>query len=259
LPSVFDPNTIVGFSTTAARRFQHYPLSTIHCPLSTAHYLLVLDRTIAIGDIHGYRRSLSALLDAIDPRANDTIVTLGDYVDRGPNSRGVIDRLILLKGQCRLVPLLGNHDEMMLNICRGKTELMGNWLVFGGDSTLASYGKVPEGVPWEHIEFLESCRDWYETDEHFLAHGNYYSNLPLDSQPWELLRWESLHERQPFAHRSGKTAIIGHTAQKNGQVLDLGYLKCIDTWVYGDGRLTALELDSGRIWQADKGGKVSGR
>ena len=214
-------------------------------------------RTIAIGDIHGYTAALNALLGAIDPRPDDTFVMLGDYVDRGPDSRGVIDRLIALQERCRLVPLLGNHDELLLGVCQGKTELMGEWLIFGGDATLTSYdGRVPDGVPPEHIEFLKSCGDWYETQQHFLIHGNYYSNLPLESQPWDLLRWESLRERQPFAHCSGKTAIVGHTAQKDGEVLDLGYLKCIDTWVYGDGWLTAMELDTGRLWQANKDGEM---
>ena len=214
-------------------------------------------RTIAIGDIHGYTAALDALLGAIDPRPEDTIVTLGDYVDRGPDSRGVIERLIALSKQCRLVPLLGNHDELMLEVCHGNSEVMGTWLIFGGDTTLASYdGRIPEAVPPEHVKFLEACGDWHETDEHFLVHGNYYSNLPFDCQPWDSLRWESLRERQPFAHGSGKTAIVGHTAQKNGEVLDLGYLKCIDTWVYGEGRLTAVELETGRVWQADKEGKM---
>jgi serine/threonine protein phosphatase 1 len=215
------------------------------------------ERTIAIGDIHGYPLALDALLETIGPSSSDTIVPLGDYVDRGPDSRQVLDVLIALKENCTLIPLLGNHDEMFLDMCRGNTKQMGNWLLFGGDATYASYdGSVPDGVPESHVEFLQSCRDWYETDEHFFVHGNYYSNLPLVHQPWELLRWESLRERQPFAHRSGKTAVVGHTSQKNCEVLDLGYLKCIDTWIYGPGWLTALDVDSGQLWQANKKGRL---
>ncbi len=71
-------------------------------------------RTIAIGDIHGCSLALEALLDAIQPRPDDVIVTLGDYVNRGPDSRGVLDRLIELERRCKLVPILGNHDEMLL-------------------------------------------------------------------------------------------------------------------------------------------------
>jgi hypothetical protein len=71
-------------------------------------------RTIAIGVIHGCSAALDALLEAIGPRPDDIIVTLGDYINRGPDSRGVLDRLIDLIRRCRLVPLLGNHDQMLL-------------------------------------------------------------------------------------------------------------------------------------------------
>src|SRR4051812_9682650 len=69
-------------------------------------------RTIAIGDIHGCDAALAALVAAIAPQPNDTLVVLGDFVDRGPNTRGVIDQLIELSQRCRLVTLLGNHEEM---------------------------------------------------------------------------------------------------------------------------------------------------
>src|SRR5262249_47793301 len=72
-------------------------------------------RTIAIGDIHGCPDALAALLDAVAPGREDTVVTLGDYIDRGPDSRRVLDRLIALAGRCRLVPLLGNHEEALLS------------------------------------------------------------------------------------------------------------------------------------------------
>ena len=84
-------------------------------------------RTIAIGDIHGCSAALDALLDAIRPRPEDTIVTLGDYIDRGPDSRGVLDRLIDLGRRCRLVPLLGNHDQMLLDVRSGKYPIY--WLL----------------------------------------------------------------------------------------------------------------------------------
>ena len=70
-------------------------------------------RTIAIGDIHGCSVALAALLGVIEPCPDDLLVTLGDYINRGPDSRGVLDRLIKLSNQCRLVPLLGNHEEML--------------------------------------------------------------------------------------------------------------------------------------------------
>jgi len=214
-------------------------------------------RTIAIGDIHGYVDALNALLEAIVPEADDTIVALGDFVDRGPDSRAVIERLIELGRQCRLVPILGNHDELLLDVCRGSMYQMGNWLLFGGDATLASYdGRVPNGVPQEHVDFLADCRDWHENERHFFVHGAYDHNRPLERQAWGQLRWQSLSEREPLAHCSGKTAIVGHTAQKTGEILDLGFIKCIDTWIYGDGWLTALDVDSGQVWQAGKEGEL---
>ena len=78
----------------------------------------------------------------------------------------------------------------------------------------------------------------------------------LDAQPVETLLWESLKVRQPGPHCSGKTAIVGHTSQKSGEILDLGHLKCIDTWCYGDGWLTALDVETGRVWQANKKGRI---
>ena len=72
-------------------------------------------RTIAIGDIHGCSQAFNSILTAIDPQAEDTIITLGDYVDRGMDSKGVLDMLISLSKRCNLVPILGNHDEMMLH------------------------------------------------------------------------------------------------------------------------------------------------
>lgn len=216
-------------------------------------------RTIAIGDIHGYAAALHALLRAIDPQPDDTLVALGDYIDRGPDSREVIERMIALRQQCQLVPLLGNHDEMLLNICQGKMELMSGWMLFGGDATVASYyGNVPDDVPREHVEFLQECGRVYETERHFFVHANYYPNLELQQQPSEALRWESLRDRRPLPHCSGKIAVVGHTAQRDGEILDLGFLKCIDTWIYGNGWLTALDVDTGQVWQADKEGRMRG-
>jgi serine/threonine protein phosphatase 1 len=214
-------------------------------------------RTIAVGDIHGCLAAVRALLEAIGPRANDTIITLGDYVDRGPDSRGVLDELIALRSRCRLIPLLGNHDEMFLEICSGQTELFDEWLPFGGNATVASYGgRVPEGVPDEHLEFLRACPSYHESQRHLFVHASYVAHLPLAEQPVEVLHWESLKFRQPGPHCSGKTAIVGHTAQKDGEILDLGYLKCIDTCCYGEGWLTVLDVDSGRLWQADRHGRM---
>jgi serine/threonine protein phosphatase 1 len=215
------------------------------------------DRLIAIGDIHGCLPALRSVLDAIAPGTDDTIVTLGDYIDRGPDSRGVIDCLIRLQSSCRLTPLLGNHDELLIDIRSGRADLLADWLLFGGNATLASYGTLkPETIPEHHIEFLENCLLYYETEKHIYLHGTYDPALPLERQTLQMLLWDKIRPTPPGPHCSGKTVILGHTAQRNGQILDLGHLKCIDTCCYGEGYLTALDIQSGQIWQADKAGRM---
>jgi serine/threonine protein phosphatase 1 len=215
-----------------------------------------LPRTIAIGDIHGCFSALEAVLAAIHLQTTDTLVLLGDYVDRGPQTNEVIERLIDLRKRCCLIPLLGNHDEMMLAVCDGHSELYVDWLLFGGNATLESYQTLRIGdVPASHIDFLRSCPLFHEAPRHFFVHGNYRADLPLSAQPRETLLWESLKARQPGPHCSGKTAIVGHTSQRSGEILDLGYLKCIDTRCYDQGWLTALDVESGQVWQADKNGR----
>ena len=215
-------------------------------------------RTIAIGDIHGCLLALNAILGAIDPQPDDVIVTLGDYVDRGPDSRGVLERLIALAGQCRLVPILGNHDDMLLQARYGLH--LRAFLGMGGIATLASYGaSSPPDVsviPDEHIAFLETCVDYHETETHIFLHATYVSHLPMSQQPSLALRWESLRDEIPDAHHSGKTVIVGHTSQKSGEILDLGHIKCIDTRCYGGGWLTALDVHTGGVWQADRDGRL---
>ena len=215
--------------------------------------------TIAIGDIHGCSAALNALLNAIQPRREDCIVTLGDYINRGPDSRGVIEKLIDLSHQCRLVPLLGNHDQMLLNARSGLHTM--NWVRMGGLATLHSYGTVRELnlIPDDHIKFLKSCLDHFETETHIFVHANYFPNLPMDEQPVLMLRWESLRDMTPGPHQSGKTVIAGHTSQKNGEILDLGHVKVIDTYCHGGGWLTALDVQTEEVWQADREGNMRRR
>src|SRR5215472_203348 len=93
-------------------------------------------RLLAIGDIHGCLHALTALLDLVAPQADDLLIALGDYVDRGPDSRGVLDHLIALHDAGRLIALRGNHDVMMLQ-ARDGHDL--GWLEVGGETTLRSY------------------------------------------------------------------------------------------------------------------------
>ena len=104
-------NIAIGLSSSLLRPLGGFPADPIPHDAPA---------TIAIGDIHGCSAALDALLDAIRPRPEDTIVTLGDYINRGPDSRGVLDRLIDLGRRCRLVPLLGNHDQMLLEARSGQ-------------------------------------------------------------------------------------------------------------------------------------------
>lgn len=218
-------------------------------------------RTIAIGDIHGCDIALAALLDAIDPRADDTVIGLGDYIDRGPNSRGVMDRLIGLSRRCRLIPLLGNHEEALLDALRDLGHLR-RWLALGGTDTLRSYGWSPGGprraladwLPAPHRAFLAGCRPYHETCTHLFVHAGYVPELPLSEQSPEALRWRVTDAAVAAPHCSGKTAVVGHTPQISGEVLDLGFLGCIDTNCARGGWLTALDTGTGRVWQVDRVG-----
>ncbi len=214
-------------------------------------------RTIAIGDIHGCTAALEAVLKAAAPRREDTVVVLGDIVDRGPDTCGTIECLLDLAEECRLVAILGNHDEMLLDIADGGDWLLDDWLHFGGTATLESYGcNLPEELPAEHLQFLESCLDYFETDGHIFLHATYRPDRPLADQPPAALRWESLHDMVPPPHQSGKRVIVGHTAQREGQILDLGHIVCIDTFCYGGKWLTAMDVESGDLWQADARGRL---
>jgi serine/threonine protein phosphatase 1 len=212
-------------------------------------------RTIAIGDIHGCLAALRAVVEAISPTADDTLVTLGDYVDRGPDSRGVLEYMLELEKQFKVVPLLGNHEIMMLDSLQNLS-VIGPWLESGGDATVRSYDGRLQNVPAEHIAFMHHCRTFFETETHFFVHANYAADVPLAEQPDYLLFWEHLHFHRPPPHTNGKVAIVGHTAQKGAEVLDLGHVICIDTFCHGGGWLTALDTESGQMWQANRNGKL---
>jgi serine/threonine protein phosphatase 1 len=216
-------------------------------------------RTIAIGDIHGCATALRALLESIDPKPDDLIVTLGDYVNRGPDSSGVLDQLIELDGRTRLVSILGNHDELLLNAQSGSPSLAPR--TAGGLLTRAAAGiERPQiAVTERQVAFLASCVDSFETDDHIFVHASYDPARPMFDQPTSLLRWQSLRRAVPGPHGSGKRVIAGHTSQKNGKVLNLGYLVCIDTYCYGGGWLTALDVHADTLWQVDRRGRTRTR
>ncbi len=219
-------------------------------------------RLLAIGDIHGCSQALDTLLAALHLQPEDLLVTLGDYVDRGPDSKGVLEQLIALNAKGRLIALRGNHDEMMLLARRGEERRM--WWTCGGKTTLASYGiAVLEDdqlvkIPDSHWDFLESvCRDYYETAAHFFVHGNVFPDVPLAEQPTHMLYWEKLFPYDSRPHYSGKIMVCGHTKQVEGKPLNLRHALCIDTGVYTpNGWLTGLDVQTGQYWQANQQGEL---
>lgn len=214
-----------------------------------------MSRTIAIGDIHGCSKALAALLDAIAPSADDTLVPLGDYVDRGPDSRGVLDLMLRLESQCRLIPLIGNHEQMFLSVLAGDMDPR-IWQRCGGAETLASYDGDAARAHGAHLDFLHRCQRYYQTDTHVFMHANYIAHLELDDQPETMLLWTHISSIVPPPHRCGKIAVVGHTPQMDGEILDLGHLVCIDTCCVSGGWLTALDVTTGQVWQARRTGEL---
>jgi len=213
-------------------------------------------RTIAIGDIHGCGIALRRLLETIEVTREDKLVTLGDYVDRGMGSSHVIEMLIDLVSKCHLVPLIGNHEIMMFKGMQNGGKDLDFWMTHGGQATVASYGGRLQNIPQDHLTFLSHCLRFHETENHFFLHACYDPDLAFEEQPDEVVFWQHVNEYPPRPHYSGKTAIVGHTPQMDGEPLDLGHLKVLDTFCYGDQWLTALDVDSGKIWQANEKGEV---
>ncbi|MGI9457991.1 MAG: metallophosphoesterase family protein [Aeoliella sp.] len=214
------------------------------------------ERVIAIGDVHGCSDALRAIVEAIAPTKTDVIVFLGDCIDRGPDTRGVIEQVVELSDLCKVIPILGNHEEMLLAaVDRPGTAPM--WLECGGREALESY-EVTEAtdLPREHLLYLRTWVDYWETPTHFFAHANYDPRIPLENQEWGHQRWQPLRVHLPDRHVSGKTAIVGHTSQKSGNVLNTGHLICLDTYCCGGGWLTAYDTASKHYWQADSCGNL---
>jgi serine/threonine protein phosphatase 1 len=220
-------------------------------------------RLYVIGDIHGRLDLLDQLIDAIkrdvDEYGNDCLtVTLGDYIDRGPNSRGVIERLIANPFPCKYVALKGNH-EVLLESFLADPAVGEHWRRLGGLNTLHSYGvpvsglmvgkayeeaadRLREAMPAEHMNFLRSLRISYNTDKYFLCHAGVRPGVPLERQSDDDLLWirsEFLNSRKDF----GKIVVHGHTPVKEPEVLPNRIN--IDTGAFATGNLTCVVLDKG--------------
>lgn len=215
-------------------------------------------RKIVIGDIHGCNVALSTLIDAINVDKDDTIITLGDYIDRGENSKEVIYQLIGLKEKCDYISLLGNHELMLMRAFNGNDDLR-FWLKYGGYATMFSYGLSGSYVNRDslkiinrdHISFIYDCKHYHEDDNNIFVHANYDYDKPMDKQSEDASFWRHLNNT-PEVHISGKKFWVGHTPQESGNLLDMGHIICIDTYCFDcSGWLTAVEVNSQKIWQAN--------
>jgi serine/threonine protein phosphatase 1 len=212
-------------------------------------------RTVVIGDVHGCDRALRTLLDALAPQADDLFVQLGDVIDRGPGTRQCIEQLLELRQTCRLVHLMGNHEEMFLDALAGGRWTQ-SWLEYGGREMLASYGGGIGAVPQAHCDFIRAGKDYFETARDILVHGNLRPQVPVDQEQAQWLRWARF---QPTTQRhvSGKRVICGHTAQAEGTPAGNADYLCLDTCAYcARGALSALELGTDVFWQATQSGEL---
>ena len=137
-----------------------------------------MGRILAIGDVHGCHRALVTLLGVLALTPSDTVVFLGDAVDRGPDSKLVVDRILSLRDTCKVVFITGNHEEMMRDAISGRG-LVNQWLQAGGQATVDSYGGSLENVPPEHIRFLVSGSQFWESESDIFVHACVESGICL--------------------------------------------------------------------------------
>jgi serine/threonine protein phosphatase 1 len=225
-------------------------------------------RVYAVGDIHGRRDLLDALLAQIDEDdaargpAETVIIFLGDLVDRGPDSAGVVDRLLAFaKERPSARFLMGNHDEVFLKAAEGDPRATRYFVRIGGEPTILSYGIDPEEyraldyealaerfaaiVPKEHVDFVSSFEQSIAIDDYLFVHAGVRPGVPLDAQDETDLRWI----REHFLGHSGdygKCIVHGHTISDaiEARPNRIG----IDTGAYMTGRLTALGLEGSERW-----------
>ena len=203
-------------------------------------------RTLIIGDVHGCLGMLQRLMEKIQWRPDmDRLIFLGDYVDRGEDSRGVIEYVREIAGAGERVDcLMGNHERILLDFIEGRD--LSTFFLNGGTSTLNSYRACRRGfdsalIPEEHIDFLRSLKPWIELDDYYVIHAGMRPGVELENQSQEDLLWI----RDPFIFSTypfRKKIIFGHTPFSRPLVMEnkIG----LDTGaVYGN-MLTCLELPS---------------
>ena len=218
-------------------------------------------RLFAIGDIHGCAGELEALVAGLAPEPGDTLLFVGDYIDRGPDSRGVIDLVMELATRSGLttVCLRGNHEDMCLAYLGRGGRYAEAWMVNGGAATMRSYGldartagsEAALSFPLKHLQFLERLPLWHRTDGFLVVHAGIRPDLPWDQQQEEDLLWI----REDFIlspHALPETIVFGHTPRRTVFV-HLPYKIGIDTGCVYGGALTALELREKRLFQVRLG------
>ncbi len=228
-------------------------------------------RIAAFGDIHGRVDLLLKIAPVLDRFAADTErslleIYLGDYVDRGANSKGVIDYLIARRSLTdrKVICLAGNHEQMMVAALDDDKEFK-RWLDFGGQTTLLSYGVSPthadrniakkrsefnKAVPQSHMDFLRNLPTSYHHAEFFFAHAGIHPKRSLSAQKDEDLLWI----RNPFLTSFadfGATVVHGHTPGQK-PVFRPNRIG-IDTGAYRTGILTCLLITSDEVTVLDTG------
>lgn len=209
-------------------------------------------RTLAMGDIHGCASALESLLHFVQPTELDTLVLLGDVVDRGPDTRRAIDQLLAVSALTKTVLIMGNHEELMRDAVSG-TGLLNTWLDHGGRETLASYDNAIENIPASHLRFLLTARPWWESDTEIFVHASLERGVSLRNQDREFLRWKHLAGSES-PHPSGKRVICGHTPQKDGMPWVFPGWVCLDTFACGTGYLSCLDVETNWVYQASEAG-----
>jgi serine/threonine protein phosphatase 1 len=230
-------------------------------------------RAYAVGDIHGRLDLLEALLDKIHGDVEQReplkslLVFVGDLIDRGPQSAGVVERLRTYSYPgVQPVFLLGNHEEVLLRILDGDTSLIASWLRFGGAQCMKSYGVAPSelapasesdavaiiraAVPQEHVDFISSFIDSCRFGDYLFVHAGIRPGVDLQEQRQTDLRWI----REPFLlddRDHGFVVVHGHTISP--EVEEKANRIGIDTGAFATGVLTAIGIEGTDRWYFDTG------
>jgi len=214
----------------------------------------MMDRIFAIGDIHGCLDKLKSLIARVPIDGDrDTLVFIGDYIDRGPDSKEVVECVLDLRRQInRVICLMGNHEDMLLNyVLHHKDGAM--YLSNGGEATAASYGyrHTLRGqtidIPLHHMEFFTTLLPYYETEEFIFVHAGLRPGIPLREQSTHDMLWIR-HEFMLSDWNFGKTVVFGHTP-RDVPILEADKIG-IDTGAVYGGNLTCIELPERIIYQA---------